>query len=201
MPNIDVNPGDIILESDFTDILNDLNSERNRRGDRPISINTTDAGGKVEAIDYNTLASGYNLMSGEKPSLYPNLPIEGIGNIIEAWDINRLKNAINAASGVCLCDCDYCTCDCNYCTCDCNYACTCDCNYACTCDCDYCTCDCDYCTCDCDYACTCDCNYSCTCDCDYCTCDCDYCTCDCNYSCTCDCDYSDEKVKENIIYL
>ena len=62
-----------------------------------------------------------------------------------------------------------------------------------------CLCNCNYCTCNCNY-CTCDCNY-CTCDCNYCVCDCNYCTCDCNYSCTCNCNYSDERLKDNIVYM
>ena len=42
--------------------------------------------------------------------------------------------------------------------------------------------------------CVCDCNYSCTCN-------CNYCTCNCNHSCQCDCNYSDERLKENIVYI
>ena len=62
-----------------------------------------------------------------------------------------------------------------------------------------CLCNCNYCTCNCNY-CTCDCNY-CTCNCNYCTCDCNYCTCNCNYSCTCNCNYSDERLKDNVVYM
>jgi hypothetical protein len=42
--------------------------------------------------------------------------------------------------------------------------------------------------------CVCDCNYSCTCN-------CNYCTCNCNHACQCDCNYSDERLKENIVYM
>ena len=42
--------------------------------------------------------------------------------------------------------------------------------------------------------CVCDCNYSCTCN-------CNYCTCNCNHACQCNCNYSDERLKENIVYI
>ena len=41
----------------------------------------------------------------------------------------------------------------------------------------------------------------CTCNCNYCTCNCNYCTCNCNYACTCNCNYSDERLKENIVFV
>ncbi len=40
----------------------------------------------------------------------------------------------------------------------------------------------------------------CACNCNYCTCNCNYCTCNCNY-CSCNCNYSDERLKQNIIFI
>jgi len=157
--NLDPSPGDMIDDADFLDVLNLLNTERSRRGDPDISIDVTDNGAQVDLEDYNTLATNINNMSGQQPPAWSPVPLESVGDLIEANDIDRLVDAINEWTATCVCDCNYCTCDCNYCACDCNY-CTCDCNYGCTCNCNYCTCDCNYCTCDCNYSCTCDCNYS-----------------------------------------
>jgi len=142
--NLNPQPGDSVDDEDFLDVLDYLNAERQRRGDPPIKLDTTDNSGMVELQDYNNLIDGINTMSGMKPPGWTNLPLEPEGDLIHAWDIQKLVQAIDEWMGTCTCDCNYCTCDCNYCTCDCNY----------------CTCDCDYCTCDCDYSCTCNCNYS-----------------------------------------
>jgi hypothetical protein len=158
--NPDVAPGDIVDDRDYIEILNELNDERVRRGDGTIGIDTTDNAGKVESIDYNALANGYNSMSGPKPPSYPSVPTKPVGELIRASDLDYLLDAIEEASRICLCDCNYCTCDCNYCTCDCNYgpACHCDCNYGphCSCDCNYCA---DTCTCDGHVTCPCQCDY------------------------------------------
>jgi hypothetical protein len=45
-------------------------------------------------------------------------------------DVRSIITAIESASAVCVCNCNYCTCNCNYCTCNCNYSCTCNCNYS-----------------------------------------------------------------------
>ena len=147
--NLDPSPGDMIDDADFLDVLNLLNTERSRRGDPAISINVTDNGAQVDLEDYNTLATNINNMSGQQPGGWSPVPLESVGDLIEANDIDRLVDAINEWTATCVCDCNYCTCDCNYdgyvCPCNCNYACTCDCDYACTCDCNYaCSCDCDY---------------------------------------------------------
>lgn len=57
------------------------------------------------------------------------LGIRSLSAKIFASEINSIIDKIQAAGGVCTCNCNYCTCNCNYCTCNCNYACTCNCNY------------------------------------------------------------------------
>jgi hypothetical protein len=82
MPQPLENPGEVIEESDYLNLLSLLNSERNRRGDKSVSINTNDAEEQVEAIDYNALSIGYNSMTG--PKIVDTLPIESKVVIIEA---------------------------------------------------------------------------------------------------------------------
>lgn len=53
-----------------------------------------------------------------------------IGAIVTATHINSMIDKVQASGAVCLCNCDYCTCNCNYCTCNCHYSCTCNCNYS-----------------------------------------------------------------------
>ena len=170
-----INPqatGDLIDDADFLGLLDRINTERSRRGHSPISIDTTDNGGRVESEDYNALINGYNSMfnSGDC-EINPNpLPTESDGVIIEWADIAALQSGLADAEISCVCDCNNCPCNANTCTCDCdndNEGCTCNCNNSCSCNCNYsgsCICNCNY------TACPSNCNSHCVCNCDFTTC-------------------------------
>lgn len=113
----------IIRASQFDRIETDLNLERARHSLSPININTL-IGQTVDAVDFNTMASGLNDVF-----VSPSTGGISIGSLITAAKVNELINNLKTAGTVCICNCNYCSCDCNYCTCNCNYCCTCDCNY------------------------------------------------------------------------
>lgn len=113
-----------IRASQFDAIETDINLERSRHGLGAIDI-TTGIGNTIDAVDFNTMASGLN-------DVFTNPSTGGIniGSLITAAKVNELVTNLKASGAVCICNCNYCACDCNYCTCDCDYACTCDCNYS-----------------------------------------------------------------------
>ena len=115
----DVGSAWVIDDAKWTEIYNNINAERARRGSG--AIGNPGFSGNVEVNDLNTLSSGINY--------YWSDGYVDTNTLISAGHINYLIDKIQAAGAVCVCNCNYCTCNCNYCTCNCNYGCTCYCNY------------------------------------------------------------------------
>jgi hypothetical protein len=139
-----VSSGGMINANKFNELLNNINSERVRRGSSsyPYSLSSP-----INHLDYNTFTSllsvagpgttqAYNNNGTVDVITYPQVgapavpPDVGAGALITASAINNLISSIVSAGQVCTCNCNYCTCNCNYCTCNCNYSCTCNCNYS-----------------------------------------------------------------------
>lgn len=116
----DVPTGGIIYASKWTELYNNINTERARRGHG--GIGNPVFSGNIEVNDFNTLTGGINYYWSDG---YVDSSTQ-----INAGHINYLIDKIQAAGAVCVCQCNYCTCQCDYCTCNCNYGCTCYCNYS-----------------------------------------------------------------------
>lgn len=119
-PINDVTVGQVIGSTKWTELFNNINSERARRGHG--AIGNPGFTGVIQASDLNALLGGINYYwsTGAVNSTYQ----------VTATDINNVIDKIQACGAVCICNCNYCTCNCNYCTCNCNYSCTCNCNYS-----------------------------------------------------------------------
>lgn len=141
--------GSVIRSSDFTNIVNTLNTESSRRGQGVIAsspsgtITTSSvSGGFIALSNFSGTAPAVNTegdssagtlitqLSGPWSGYGISIP-GGIaqGSVIYASDITNLVGQLNSAGSQCVCNCNYCTCNCNYCTCNCDYSCTCNCNY------------------------------------------------------------------------
>lgn len=125
--------GENITHSKFQEIVNNLNTERARRGKGAIGA-VSAVGNQINASEINyikTYISDCVATSWPQPT--------GSGDLISYASILQLQTAINNIRALCLCQCQYaCTCQCQYaCTCNCQYACTCQCQYGCTCNCNY----------------------------------------------------------------
>lgn len=125
--------GNNITHSKFQEIVNNLNTERARRGKGAIDA-VSAVGNKINASEINYIKA---YISDCVATSWPQAT--GVGDIISYASILQLQTAIDNIRAICLCQCNYaCTCQCNYgCTCYCNYGCTCQCNYGCTCNCNY----------------------------------------------------------------
>ena len=131
----DVGASTLITKAKWTELLTNVNKERNRRGLSSITV----------ALDNPIASAKLNaLKDGIQPFYSAGFSGVSANTIVLASHINSMIDKIQEAGAVCLCNCNYCTCNCNYCTCNCNY----------------CTCNCNYCTCNCNHSCTCNCNYS-----------------------------------------
>jgi hypothetical protein len=119
-PINDVATGALIGSAKWTELLNNINAERARRGHG--GIGNPGFSGIIQASDLNTLIGGINY--------YWTDGAVGTTQQVTATDINAVIDKIQACGAVCVCNCNYCTCNCNYCTCNCNYSCTCNCNYS-----------------------------------------------------------------------
>jgi hypothetical protein len=119
----DVGASQTIDNAKWTELYNNVNTERSRRGYG--AIGNPGFTGIIQASDLNALRDGIN--SAGYTGGFGGV---SVGNIVRATDINSMIDKIQAAGAVCVCNCNYCTCNCNYCTCNCNYACTCNCNYS-----------------------------------------------------------------------
>jgi hypothetical protein len=119
-PINDVAPNTIIGSAKWTELFNNINAERARRGHG--AIGNPGFSGTIQASDLNALSGGINY--------YWSDGIVGTTQKVTAADINTVIDKIQHCGTICVCNCNYCTCNCNYCTCNCNYSCTCNCNYS-----------------------------------------------------------------------
>ena len=107
LPSVTV--GKIIQANDFNNLFSALEREASRRGR---SNSFTDV--RPSAVIY---ATNYNQM---RNSSVVSVSSVSVGEIIYAYKLQNVINAVRSAGSQCLCNCNYCGCDCNVCTCDCN---------------------------------------------------------------------------------
>lgn len=119
-PINDVSEGALIGSAKWTELFNNINAERARRGNS--AIGNPGFSGTIQATDLNALLAGINY--------YWSTGAVNTTHKVTAADVNAVIDKIQACGAVCVCNCNYCTCNCNYCTCNCNYSCTCNCNYS-----------------------------------------------------------------------
>jgi len=151
--------GNIIDDADWQALQNIFNQEVARRRNETSNYGTPATIGKIiDDTDYNTFATAMNSLnryySGNPGGAWagicheenadggiwhcnkgggayvPSVPSVGVGQLITASQINKIRTELKNAGNSCFCNCNYCACNCNYCTCNCNYACTCNCNYS-----------------------------------------------------------------------
>ena len=110
----DVGASTLITKAKWTELLTNVNKERNRRGLSSITV----------ALDNPIASAKLNaLKDGIQPFYSAGFSGVSANTIVLASHINSMIDKIQEAGAVCLCNCNYCTCNCNYtCTCNCNYS-------------------------------------------------------------------------------
>ena len=141
--------GSLVLSSDMTSVLSQVNSTLSRYGVSQVTsahgVGTTVLASYIQTIvsrlqtadnhSYNTAKQGTTLTNAAP----------AVGSLLKAATLTTINScAVNIYNGYCSCNCNFCSCNCNFCSCNCNF---------CSCNCDDC-----YCSCNCNFSCFCSCN-------------------------------------------